>query len=341
MGELRNALGVALGFPGWVKDVASRTLGEIRGSMLNLLGYGAMPTPPPGVAATLNEFINEAQQALARRLELDQNDYPDRMESDDDLSGLSYQPILTLAMAMACAHYAKPESKAYFEQHEKYVSDTANRQPPGLMNYLTGALQDAQRTLLRRFPTLRLNRYFSWPLTAGVALYDFPDNQESIPAGGDDGDVVCDKKLDPLSIKWVGVVEDGRWRPLVQGIAPELHSNVETGLPLRFDFRQCIEIWPAPSSDGGELVIQGDFKIEPFADDEDTTSIDDHAVYLLALANAKAHYKQPDAQSYVQQLEVYIRGLVAGAHGLRRYVPGAADGIDWRYTAPKTVEALP
>ena len=334
LAELRTSLMDVLGFANPLANVQTRTLAEIRGDMLNLLGWGAnAANPGPGVVPTLNTFINEAQQTLARRLELDRGSegLPERMVAESDLTTLDYQPVLTLAMAMACAHYGKPESKAYFEQHEKYVGDWANRRPPGLTAMLTGKMQEAQRTLLMRYPALRTVRFFSWPLTAGVHLYDLPDNKEG-----------CSKRLNPLRLKWVGVEVDGIWRPLRQGIPPELYSHPYTeGEPQRFEIRQCIEIWPTPRTTNGRLVIKGDFGIEPFAADTDKTTIDEHAVYLLAVANAKAHYRQPDAQSYFQQLEVYLGGLFAGTHGVKRYIPGHDQWPELVYTPPRTVEPLP
>lgn len=336
LSELRTALMDALGFSSPLANVQTRPLADIRGDMLNLLGWGANASSPgPGVIPTLNSFINEAQQTLARRLELDRGSdpLPARMVADTDQTTLDYQPVLTLAMAMAAAHYGKPESKAYFEQHEKYVGDWANRRPPGLSAILTGKLQEAQRTLLMRYPTLRLARYFSWPLVAGVRLYGLRDNEQAAAGEG------CTKYLNPLRLKWVGVEDDGAWRPLVQGIQPELHSHEHTGPVTRFEIRQCIEVWPTPTESAGRLIIKGDFLPDPFTDDVHTTSVDEHAVYLLALANAKAHYRQSDADSYFQQLEVYINGLVAGTHGVNRYIPGARFAPV--YVPPKTLEPLP
>lgn len=59
----------------------------------------------------------------------------------------------------------------------------------------------------------------------------------------------------------------------------------------------------------------------PFAADTDSTTIDDRAVLLLALANAKAHYGQPDAANYMTQLTTLLGDLTAGSHQTRRYVP--------------------
>ena len=62
--------------------------------------------------------------------------------------------------------------------------------------------------------------------------------------------------------------------------------------------------------------------------------MDDELVFLLALANAKAHYGKPDANNYIQQLETMMLNLVAGAHNTRRYVPGRDDRCDMVYTRP-------
>ena len=95
-----------------------------------------------------------------------------------------------------------------------------------------------------------------------------------------------------------------------------------TGRPERYEFRQCIEVWPTPDVTDGQLVIKGHFGLEAFADDSDVTTIDDELVFLLATANAKAHYRQPDAQNYVAMFETHLRKVIASTHGTRRYIPG-------------------
>lgn len=196
--------------------------------------------------------------------------------------------------------------------------------PPGMTELLNSFLIEAQELLFRRYNVLRTERFYSWPLEAGVNLYDLPDNAET-----------CTKKLDPRSVTWVGAVRDGQWYPLVCGIDPTLYSHDITGRPERYEIRQCIEIWPKPDTSEGSLVIKGHFGLEPFAADTDKATIDDRAVFLLALANAKSHYRQPDAQNYVQQLEVFIDNMVAGAHHTRRYVPGTNRRADMVYVEPK------
>jgi hypothetical protein len=99
------------------------------------------------------------------------------------------------------------------------------------------------------------------------------------------------------------------------------------GWPERYEIRQCIEVWPAPNSDQLRLRIKGHFGLEPFAADGDKCTIDDEAVFLFALARAKAHYRHPDAKNYQTDAQNYIRFLTAGAHQTRRYVPGDREWI--------------
>lgn len=184
---------------------------------------------------------------------------------------------------------------------------------PGTDALLNSFLQGAQRSLYRMYPVLRTKRYYTWELQQGVRFYDLAENADE-----------CTKKLDPRMIEWVGVSElDDWWRPLIHGIPPEVYTwqGVEAW-PQRYEIRQCIEVWPAPSTNDYRLRIKGDFGLEPFDEDTDVCTIDDEAVFLFALARAKAHYGQPDAANYQTDAMNYIRNLTAGAHQTARYIPG-------------------
>lgn len=185
--------------------------------------------------------------------------------------------------------------------------------PPGQSTLLTSFLQGAQRQLYRQYRVLRTERYFTWDMETGVRFYDLDANADE-----------CTKQLDARMITGVYISDqDAWWRPLVKGIPAECYSweNV-TGWPQRYEIRQCIEVWPAPSSDDLRLRIKGHFGLEAFEADGDQCTIDDEAVFLFALARAKAHYGQPDAANYQQDAMNYIKNLVAGAHETARYVPG-------------------
>lgn len=199
----------------------------------------------------------------------------------------------------------------------------ANNPPPGMVALLNSFLTEAQEILYRRYDVLRTERLFSWQLQQGVTLYDLPNNLET-----------CTRKIDPRKVTWCGALKNDTWYPLICGIPPELYSGNPTGFPQRYEIRQCIEIWPKPADSDGYLIIKGHFGLDAFAADTDTTTIDDRLVFLLALANAKAHYGRPDANNYIAQMETMMLNYVAGSHDTRRYIPGRPRVFDMIYTAP-------
>lgn len=182
---------------------------------------------------------------------------------------------------------------------------------PGVAVTLNSFLRDAQEQIYRQYKVFRLERFFTWPLLTGVRFYDLPANED-----------VCTKKLDPRMITWVGISEgDNFWRKLVCGIKPEFYYGDISSWPTHYEIRQCIEVWPPPSSDDWKLRIKGYFGLLPLDVDTDVNTIDYEAIQLFALANAKAHYGQPDAANYMGQYRDYIGAVTAGSHHTRRYVP--------------------
>lgn len=183
--------------------------------------------------------------------------------------------------------------------------------PPGMAVLLDSFAQEAQELAYRSYKVFRLERFFTWNMVEGVRFYDLLENAD-----------VCTKKLDPRMVTWVGISQDDNfWRPLICGIRPEFYYSDITSWPTHYEIRQCIEVWPAPSDQTWKLRIKGYFDLMPFVADGDYTTIDYRAVFLLALANAKAHYGQPDAANYASQYREFIGNLVAGSHHTRRYIP--------------------
>lgn len=313
--------------------------------------------------------------------------------------------------------------------------------PPGMASLLTLHLQQAQRQIIQRFPSLRTERWFTWSLKAGERFYDFPNNDENglsfpsgivatpsttggiLPAGvksyrisavnafgltlastaatctttgatstvtltwnivpgatgyriyGRTGGselligfassltvltyidggfespsgalpianttIECAKVINQYQITWVGVEQESSWYELRKGIHPTSLGYEQTGWPQNYELRQCIEIWPSPATTSGALRVKARFKPEAFVADGDKTTIDDDLVFMLALANLKAHYRQPDAGNYVNQFETHMMSLVAGTHGSARYIPGSNKGYDSNYVEPRTTVPFP
>jgi hypothetical protein len=129
--------------------------------------------------------------------------------------------------------------------------------------------------------------------------------------------------VDPRRLTWVGMSQgDVSWRPLTKGVPPVNYTNVTNSIPQYYEVRQQIELWPPPVDSSWLLHIKGYFTPGAFEVDTDTTSMDWAAIYLQALADAKAFYKQPDMQLAEAKASAYIGDLVAGAHETARYVPG-------------------
>ena len=191
---------------------------------------------------------------------------------------------------------------------------TANP-PPGMADLVDDFLRAAQKQLAERFPELVTERFFSWTMVAGTRFYT--------TSGDDEGATSPDYELNPKRISWVGVEDlNGTFLPLHQGIPPELYtSESQRGLPHYYEIRQGIEVFPAPDQ-AYILQVKGYYKNLPFSNDADVASIDPELIFLHALATAKAHYNQPDANTVSAQLSALMGSLTAGSHGTARYVPG-------------------
>lgn len=209
--------------------------------------------------------------------------------------------------------------------------------PPGVTEMMDSFLHDAQRLIDGRLGSPQRERFFSWDLTEGVNLYDVGENVEQT------GDPPCAKVLDVNRLVWVGIIRPGNlWVPLLSGIPPLANSyDAASGYPVRYEIRQCIEVWPAPAATEGQLVIKGGFRLLPFTEDDDVCTVDPDALFMLALALGKKHYRQPDANDYATLAESVVVDLVAGTHGTKRYVPGRGRDPAFYYVEPVPTVPFP
>lgn len=187
--------------------------------------------------------------------------------------------------------------------------------PPGMAVFVDDKLLGAQNFLYRRYTALHTQRFFRWKIIPGQRFYSLKDN---------DDDALSNFHLDPAkTIVWAGI-QDTRnvWYPLIKGIPPQLYTMItKPWRPARYDIRQGIEIYPAPDQTYW-LWIRGHFGLMSFTQDSDQTTIDSELVYLHALALAKKHYGQPDADAVEALANTYKAELIAGTHATGHYVPG-------------------
>lgn len=316
LAELRARVIAQLGFVELKPVVNGETLADLRLYLMRRLGYAAVASnPPPGMTALLDEFINEAQAIVWRRYAYDNNSAaaPSKLTDPSHQITIDNEAVKMLALGRAKAHYGQPDAKTILQDFETYLQELLMRRPLNLETMVNNWLQSAQKLLYHMYSQLHTERIYTWTMQPGQRFYGLMDAEGC-----------CPKQLDAYKVTWVGWEDlNGAWLPLCQGIPPELYTRATTtrGFPERYEIRSCIEIFPAPQA-AYKLRIKGHFGLEPFTADSHRTTIDDEAVFLLALGNAKTYFKQPDAQNILQQANSRIRSLVAGTHHTARYVSG-------------------
>jgi hypothetical protein len=185
---------------------------------------------------------------------------------------------------------------------------SAQGYPPGMEALLTSFLQDAQEQAYWRYPVLHTEKWFPWQTQVGQRFYDVP--------------IDCTKYLNFRRVTAAFLQDDDAWFPLVAGINPLLFNQTMNSLPQYYELREALELWPAPDKATYIIWLKGHIGLMPLEADDDRTTIDSRVVFLAALANAKAHYGQPDAGRYDREVEILIGRMAAGTHYTKRYIPG-------------------
>jgi hypothetical protein len=338
----------------------NETLGDLRRRMIIRLGWGAMVNnPPPGVASLCNDFLQSAQKLLHRRFAQLRTE---RFFSWPIEQGVRLYDLQENAEAATIATPAAPTLG---------TSGAGGTLPAGAKSYRIAAVNahgvtlastaaaittiGATSTVTVTFPAVvapmaGVSPQTGWRVygrTAGAELLiaqvglvaNYVDTGAVVPAGAlptENTTYECSKFLDPHKVTWVGVKRDDVYYPLAAGIPPEIYSYDQTaGFPLRYEIRSCIELWPIPQDDDATLIVKGHFGLSRFTEDTDQSTVDSELIFTLAIANAKAHYRQPDANNYVAQMETMMQNLVAGSHTTRRYIPGRDVAPDFVYAVPK------
>lgn len=133
-------------------------------------------------------------------------------------------------------------------------------------------------------------------LERGSFLYDWHNDQE-------------DEDIDPGKVISVWLKETETIRtPLRQGIT-ENDRSLDTieQQPEKYDhLNGQIELWPIPDQ-SYELIVEYLANQNRFDRQTDRPSVPDRLVFLYALANAKAHYRHPDAQASAATFQNMLR----------------------------------
>lgn len=181
---------------------------------------------------------------------------------------------------------------------------------------INGFLQSAQTQLYWMQDWKHLQDFAEITTGVGQNLYDYP-------ASGVMGGNGCaqDKRVLRVELKI-----SGQWTPLHEGITTAMWSTMDSqSQPQRFERLRQILVYPKA---GGAYTLRvwHVSDLDPFTQDAHRCTLADEMVLLHATANAKAHYRQPDAQSYQGQLNALlgqIRGQSFSTQGVYRRTDGS------------------
>jgi hypothetical protein len=125
-------------------------------------------------------------------------------------------------------------------------------------------------------------------------------------------------------IRGVAIWDGGFWQPLVEGIDVEDRSTNVYRVPLKYERGEQMEVWPVPN---GVYRMRRDYvkTLAPFSESAHRSSLPSEMVFLVALANAKAHYRQPDAGNYQAQADALMLRLRAQHRGKSVYTATRRD----------------
>lgn len=175
-------------------------------------------------------------------------------------------------------------------------------------------LQNAQYQIYWMQDWKKLTEYDDIAVGLNETLVDYPDdaNPERILAMavniGDSSDL---------------------WRPLDEGIHIEHYNTQDTpGYPMRFERYAQIEVWPKCDA-VRTLRVWYVKSLGAFAAEGDLATIDDELILLHATATAKAHYRQPDAETWGSQLEALMARIKGKSLGNKRYLPPSKQDFEF------------
>lgn len=149
----------------------------------------------------------------------------------------------------------------------------------------------------------------------GSVLYDWHNDIE-------------DELIDPATVFGVHVTLSDQLRnPLSYGIDEAMRGYATRSYPQRYQtVNGQMEIWPTPDK-AYDLIIEYTAPIPRFSQPQDRPGVPDRLILLYAIANAKAHYRQPDAQAAGTTFSKMLATKKSRRHEGRRYLAGS-DGSE-------------
>lgn len=128
----------------------------------------------------------------------------------------------------------------------------------------------------------------------------------------------------------IGTAGTPQWVDLFEGIDTEHYNHYSTtpGYPCRYERRSNgLQILPTRDQNyTGKITYMA--PLSAFTQDAHRATIDDGIVFLMALANAKAHYKHKDADQYASQLTAVLTRIKGTQWGNKRFLPRGSEPPD-------------
>jgi len=182
---------------------------------------------------------------------------------------------------------------------------------------LDSFLQEAHEYVYAKLRPSPVRKKAIIKLLPGEILYDYHNDDE-------------DEDIDPGLVKSVWVkISDTIREPMSQGIN-ERDRALATfrAWPEKYDtLNGQMEIFPIPAREY-DMVVEYLAPAGRFEQDQDRTSVPHRLVFLYALANAKAHYRHPDAQGAATTFTNMLDIEMGKQHENKRYVKETSAPVD-------------
>lgn len=173
-------------------------------------------------------------------------------------------------------------------------------------------LLEAHEFILSQIDVSAMRKQCAIETSAGSWRYDWHNDDE-------------DEVIDPSRVLSVWIARGDSWRePLYQGIGERQRERANRrDTPQRYDtLNGQMALWPIPDA-AYEVIIEYTQSPSRFEQDADRPCVPGRLVFLYALANAKAHYRHPDAQVAGQTFSQMLTKFKSDQHENRRYIAGA------------------
>lgn len=168
-------------------------------------------------------------------------------------------------------------------------------------------IRSAQEQIYEQFDFLDLKAVDERITGADQQFYDYPE------------DCNIDRILS------MSVFYNGKYNPMTEGISLSDRSlSSSSNVPVKYERREQFEVWPIPKSNAYTIRTEYIKVLPALVSNSDRVSVPSELVYLHALANAKAHYRQPDANVYSGQLDALLAKIKGRNRGKSTWERGGS-----------------